>query len=298
MTRKLWRIHLKLDTEKGTAPFDHCLRNGVVGIGWPVSRKPHDWDDYMKQGEEEYAKKHNGKGWRKAANAIGPEGMQIGDLVWCRNTNGDYYIGRIESEWEYRDNEILNNVRRCKLHYVGKHVAGKIVSSFIVRATMQQVHDKTALRFSIVMFNDVANERLPLGDLGDADLFSLLTADGIEDVVGLYLQLLKGFVMVPSSCKSHSIAFEYMLVDPNSGRSAYVQVKGGNVRLDPANYYKEHPDTDIYLFSPRGYKGESTAAHVICLTKDEIIKFVEITKSIMPLNVSWAVRLWCRLRKP
>ena len=293
---KLWRIHLKPRTNS----FDHCLHKEVVGIGWAVSPKPSRWEEYLKLGESKYGD----KGWRRATNAVvKPDGMQIDDLVWSRNMNGDYYVGRIESEWKYCDDPDslsadIVNVRRCKLRYVGKQVIGKIVDSFRAGATVQQIHDDTALLFSKSMFNKVANEHLLLEDLGDVDLFSLLTADGLEDVVGLYLQSLKGLRMVPSSCKSHSIAFEYMLVDPNSERSAYVQVKGGNVQLDPADYYKEHPNTDIYLFSPSGYKRESTAAHVICLTKEEIMKFVEITKSIMPPNVSWAVWWWCRLRKP
>lgn len=295
---KLWRIHLKPASKKGIDTFDHCLRNGIVGIGWPASCRPRNWKHYMVQGEEKYGD----KAWRQAANAIGPEGMQVGDLAWCRNTNGDYYIGRIEDEWEYRDDEEslradIVNVRRCKLHYVGKQVIGAIVNCFIPAATVQQIHDKTALLFSIVVFNDVANDHLPLKDPGDVDLFSLLTADGLEDVVGLYLQLLKGLVMVPSSCKKSTPAFEYMLVAPNTGRFAYVQVKGGKVQLDPAEYYKEHADMDIYLFSPNGYKRKSANARVVCLTKDEITRFVKLAKSIMPLNISWAVSLWCRLRK-
>ena len=213
-----------------------------------------------------------------------------------------YYIGRIEGEWEYRDDEEslradIVNVRRCKLHPVGKKVIGAIVAGFIPSATVQQVHDKTALLFSTVMFNEVANEHLPLEDPGEVDLFSLLTADALEDIVGLYLQVLKGLVMEPSSCKKSAIAFEYLLVAPSTGRRAYVQVKSGNIQLDPAEYYKEHTDTDIYLFSPNGYKRKSTTTRVVCLTKDEISRFVKLANSIMPLNVSWAVSLRSRLRK-
>ena len=81
--------------------------------------------------------------------------MQVGDLVWCRKIN-DYYIGKVEGEWEYRDDEEsfkadIVNVRQCKLYYVGKQVIDEIANSF-TPATVQQIDNKTAALFSTVLF--------------------------------------------------------------------------------------------------------------------------------------------------
>ncbi len=61
--------------------------------------------------------------------------MKTGDLVWVRDNLGQYYVGRIDGPWEYRDApeyravDIIN-VRRCQLHLVGRSVAGKMAACF------------------------------------------------------------------------------------------------------------------------------------------------------------------------
>ena len=282
---KVWRVHLRPDAD-AIDPVDVCIRQNVVGIGWRVSRKPANKDEYWKLGEKEYGD----LGWSRAANAIGWR-MKEGDLVWVRDFFGIYYLGKIEGDWQYRDDpenlkaDIIN-VRPCTPYRVGTSVAGKIVNCFRPPATIQQIHDETAEIFSILVFNKIAKENLPIKHLDYIDIFSLLSDVDLEDIVGLYLQHNYGLLFLPSSRsrQNTTISYEYQLIDPKTGCPAYVQVKSGNIVLDPSNYYR-FPET-YYLFSPAGYASPSIKKHVICIGRDEIEGFLSKARTYLPLNIT------------
>ncbi|MHA1360593.1 MAG: hypothetical protein ACTSRC_20925 [Candidatus Helarchaeota archaeon] len=282
---KVWRVHLRPEAD-GIDPVDVCIRQKVVGIGWRVSRKPANKDEYWKLGEKEYGD----QGWSRATNAIGWR-MKEGDLVWVRDFFGIYYIGKIEGDWQYRDDpenlkaDIIN-VRPCKLYRVGTNVAGKVVNCFRPSATVQQIHDETAEIFSILVFNKIANENLPIKHLDYIDIFSLLSDVDLEDIVGLYLQHNYGLLFLPSSRSRQNItiSYEYQLIDPKTGNPVFVQVKSGNIVLDPSNYYR-FPDI-YYLFSPAGYTSPSIKKHVICIGRDEIEGFLSKARNYLPLNIT------------
>jgi len=288
----VWRVHLRPDADD-VDPVDVCLRQEVIGIGWRVPMRPANRDEYWSLGEKEYGD----AGWSRAANAIGWR-MAIGDLVWVRDFFGVYYLGRITGDWEYRDapenlKADIINVRSCKLHHVGASVAGKIVNCFRPSATVQQIHDETAELFSVFVFNQLTKANLPFTPPGSIDIFSLLSDVDLEDVIGLYLQKKKGLLFIPSSRsrQNTTLSHEYQLVDPKTCQPIFVQVKCGNVTLDPKDYYK-FPH-EFYLFSPAGYASPSMQNHVICLDRRDIEAFLGTSRSFLPLNVA----AWIDLRE-
>jgi len=289
---RLWRIHLRPDADH-VGPVDLCLNQGVVGIGWRVSRKPRNFDEYLSLGEKEYGN----KGWRTAANAIGKR-MKTDDLVWMRDFFGVYYLGKIDGGWEYGDGDEntqadIVNVRRCRFFRVGTSVTGKIVNCFRPSATVQPILDRTAKLFSVLTYNRVANVNVHFDGPSDVDIFGLLSDVDLEDVVGLYLQHKKRLLVIPSSRSrlNDTIAYEFQLVNPSTGQPAYVQVKSGNVILDPIRYYgSEHM---FYLFSPGGYVCTSQRENVICITREELLDFLKYNEILFPLYIA----LWHRFRE-
>ncbi|SFM99769.1 hypothetical protein [Thermodesulforhabdus norvegica] len=282
---KLWRVHLRPDAD-GVDPVDVCIQQEVIGIGWRVSKRPSNRDEYWALGEKEYGD----IGWSRAANAIGWR-MEIGDLVWVRDFFGIYYVGKITGEWEYGDNpdnlkaDIIN-IRPCKLYRVGTNVAVKIINSFRPSATVQRIHDETAELFSVFVYNKVANDSLPLPPIKKIDIYSLLSDVDLEDIVSLYLQKEKGLLFIPSSRsrRNDTISYEYQLVDPQNAQPVFVQVKSGDIVLNPSKYYK-FPHK-FYLFSPAGYTETSQREHIICIDKKDIDIFLESTRNLLPLNIS------------
>lgn len=284
----VWRIHIK---SGGVDPVKFCLKHSVVGIGWPVSRVPKTPDEYMRYGQEEYRNKGD-KGWFKAANAICYR-MKVGDLVWCRDSLGCYYLGRISGEWEYRNTPEYKaakifNVRPCNWFKEETTVAGGIVRRFIPSATVQRIDNDTVKLFSIVVYNkhnQCAGKSIFIPNSPKPDVFSLLWPEDLEDIVGLYLQRTKKLKFIPSSRsrRNTTIAYEFELVDPGTKRNAYVQVKSGNEKLDPTPYYLT--SGDFYLFSPAGYIKPSKQDNVICLDRTTIESFLAAERDWLPLNI-------------
>ena len=238
----IWRLNIKPDAAKGVDPRMFCIERNILGIGWPVvspvdADTPRDWDAYYNLGMEQYYNEDD-KGWWPAVNAIHNR-MKIDDLCWTRDWDGNYYLGRIEGDWEYRsttdyrDADIVN-VRPCTWFPTGgvDSVPGKVLNSFRAGRTVQAVDDETVSFYSRLRYNRLSKEAaydLP-GDL-KRDLFALIWPEDCEDIVGIYLQEKHGYRLIPSSCKLCTDKTEFILKTAE-GKQAYVQVKQGNVDLN------------------------------------------------------------------
>lgn len=162
----VWRFHLLPSGGPRSSPENAvklCLKQGVVGVGWQVSPKPRSAEDYFKLGREKYGD----RAWKTAAHAIVRD-MAEDDLVWFRNPLGVYYLGQVSGDWEYRnkrknrDIDIVN-VRPCKKIYtVGTTVDDKIISNFIGGQAVRRIRNNRARRFSVVKFNEIAGENIPV----------------------------------------------------------------------------------------------------------------------------------------
>ena len=196
----------------------------------------------------------------------------------------------ITGDWEYRDNEEnlqadIVNIRPVKLYKVGTRVAGKIINSFIPRKTVQQIHNTTALLFSQIVYNKCSGCNHYEINMGkNIDIFSLLSAEDLEDVVGLYLQLERDYALIPSSRgrRDDTIKYEYELLN-KKGEKAFVQTKSGNIIINPDDY--KESDGKYFLFSPAGYKYEVKSDTIETLPKSIIEEFLKKYKERLPLNI-------------
>ena len=130
--------------------------------------------------------------------------MKSGDLCWTRDKSNCYWLGRIIGPWEYRKGARylkadIVNLRKCEWVKIGleDEVAGKLVCSFIPRATLQHITNPSLVNFSKLKFNQLARETYALSS-GPLDVFELLSADELEDVILLFLQE-RGYYLIPSS---------------------------------------------------------------------------------------------------
>lgn len=288
----VWRVHLRPGggpESSGTNAVRLCLDEGVVGIGWQVSPTPKTPDEYWEAGSRAFGD----RGWKTNASAI-LHRMAVGHLVWFRDPLGDYYLGRITGDWEYRDDDTnravdIANVRPCEIHRVGTGVPGKIISAFIRGPALRPINDHTARLFSAVKFNELAGESLPVQHEG-GDLFNLLSATDLEDLTGIYLQRKENLLLIPNSRQPRgtTIHYEFELVDPETGHASYVQVKSGNERLDPAAYERAvnaEPGRRYFLFSPAGYARASKRPEVVCISRTEMEAFLTEARQYLPGNI-------------
>tara|TARA_B100000315_G_scaffold239549_1_gene258438 strand:- start:2020 stop:2916 length:897 start_codon:yes stop_codon:yes gene_type:complete len=278
----IWRLNIKTASKAGVDPRRFCLDKGVLGVGWRVDEhETLDWDSYYQLANARYYPED--KGWWPAVNAVYNR-MSVNDLCWTRDRDGQYYLGRIASEWRYDGSpdhveaDIIN-ARDCEWFRVGTvdSVPGKVVNSFIPARTVQTVADDSVAYYSQLLFNKLSGNVVYGPDRTDVSLFSLASAEDCEDIVGAYLQE-QGYRLIPSSCKSDTVAYEFVLKHRDSGRRAVVQVKQG-VPIDLAKY--ESLDCDVFLFTTQGRYVGTPSKNIHCLSVEEMIAFALANQALL-----------------
>lgn len=297
----LWRIHIKPASKTGFDSRKYCIDNNIVGFGWPIPKVEAliNSDEYYLRAREIYVGP-NDKSWYKAWNALRNK-MQVGDLIWTRTSDGNYYLGRITSSWMYDYSSVATdadicNIRACQWIKVGlvDIVPGKVISSFISARTLQAVHGETVMKYSQLLYDNLSSQSNYQSEkLVFSDIFSLLSAYDCEDVIGLYLQITLGYLVIPSSCKSDTLAYEYELVHRVTGEHAVVQVKTGGESLNRNDYGSI--EGKVFLFACNGrYLGDEYS-HIMCLFPLDIESFMQDHLNLLPRRIQFWIRIFAPL---
>ena len=292
----VWRINLKTSAKRGINPRTYCLENSLVGIGWPIRNwgdEEVNWKNYIELGRKNEG--YKGKGWSAATNAI-KNRMKIDDLIWTRDEEGNYFIGRILSDWIYDNSQQaldadMVNVRKCEWYKIGtvESVTGKVVNSFRARSTSQIVNDNAVKIFSKNTYNKKSNTQYYQEEvITEKDIFSLLSADDCEDALALFLQVEFDFMIIPSSCKKDTQHIEYELKHRKTGKKAVCQVKSGHVGLDANKYNKI--ESDVYLFATSGvYNKRDFKENIYFIDPETIRQFLFSNKILLPEKIAFWV---------
>ena len=262
--------------------FDYCLRNGLLGVGWRIDsqRNTKDWNEYFKEASQVYGRVQICKYIEKWVSE--------GDLVWTRDPEGQYYLARVISGWEYwAGSEAIEgdidvaNIFRCEFQKVDiDAVPGKVVACFRASRTIQEIADDKAAGYSKYLWNKLSNEQVYEIDKSEySDIFMMLDDEETEDLVFLYLQS-QGWYVLPNSRKADTMSFEYLAVNPLTGEKALTQVKTGKVDLDRDDY-SPYPHKVFLFQSNERYEG-SIADNVVCISRAELLKFLEKSITWLP----------------
>lgn len=294
----IWRIHLKADSQAGFDLRQHCLDNGIVGVGWQIDYDdvPVTWEEYFQKANSAYGS--TGNSWWTAMNAL-KNRMQLNDLIWTRDWYGNYFLGRITSEWYYDCSDECTradivNVRSCDWQKIGtdEAVPGKIVSSFRAGRTIQSIDDEAALMFSQITYNKNLNTAFyETKSLSGQEIFSLLSPDDCEDALAIYLQVTHDYLVIPSSCKGSTMTYEFELKHRITGKTAVVQVKSGWTRLNRDDY--KSLETDVYLFATCGEYVGTTQANIITIDPGIVRTFLFEQTHLLPEKM----KLWVEMAR-
>ena len=287
----IWRLNIKTDAEEGVDPRTFCIDRNILGIGWPVdSDTPLDWDAYYALGTEEYYEKGD-KGWWPAVNAIHNR-MATGDLCWTRDWDGNYYIGRVAGDWEYRSTDDYRkadivNVRPCEWFQTGAvdSAPGKVVNSFRAPRTVQVVDDETSSFYSKLKYNQL-NKEDAYGLPSDVkrNLFALISSEDCEDIVGIYLQEKHDYRLIPSSCKRDTLKTEFVLKTAQG--KAHVQVKQGDADLDMGEFKHDSSNPcEWFLFTTNGRYVGTGHDHLHCIEPNDMRDFALANRELMSNRV-------------
>jgi hypothetical protein len=292
----IWRIHLKADSEEDIDQRQLCIDKGIVGVGWQsdFSTVPVPWQEYLDTAQ----KKYGDTSWWTAINAM-KNRMQPDDLIWTRDYFGNYYLGRILSDWYYDTSDDCSradivNVRSCEWHKIGTEeaVPGKVVSSFRPPRTVQMIDDDNIYDFSLFTYNQKCkNNFYQVENLKGQDIYSFLSAEDCEDALAVYLQVNYDYLIIPSSCKDSTMTYEYELKNRITGKNAVAQVKSGWTPLDCDDYSKL--DTDIFLFATCGKYNGNPQPNIKTIDPERMRKFLYEKTFLLPEKM----KIWIELTR-
>lgn len=294
----IWRIHLKASAERGIDQRKLCLENGFVGVGWQINSESNNIskEEYWEKGEIKYGD----SSWKSAINAMINK-VRINDLIWTRDWNGIYYLGRITSDWYYNKSSEntsadIVNVRNCDWVKIGTEeaVPGRVVNGFRGSRALQRCLGKEVNQYSQFIYDKRNGGNFyssKIDDLQD-NIFNLISAEDCEDVVGLYLQAKHNYILIPSSCKKDTLNHEYELKNKRDGHNAVVQVKSGKTPIYVESYLELSKSKKVYLFAvSENYIGKSTSSNIITLSNKEIERFLLDYTNLLPEKIQHWIEL-------
>lgn len=287
----VWRIHIKNDVTTGYTREDllaFCQKEALIGVGWnAITTKADDETEIRKQAQC-YP---NATAGIKAVNAM--RKMQLDDLIWTR-LNGIYYLCRVTGLWKDRqptklhfDLDISNYVQAEWL-VIGTEdcVPGKVISSFRPAASAQSIRGVEEI--SAYLWNTHSQTSHYAAPCPQADIWSILSAESIEEVALLYLQVKKGYYIYTETVKHATREYECVMVH-RDGHRAYPQVKSGAVALHAADYMDAvvlDSTAHIYLFAVSENYFPNGSAQVHFLTKKELEGFLTEYRRLLPVLTS------------
>lgn len=291
----LFRMNLKT---AGVDPFEFCKNKEILGFGYPLidknknKIKPKDIDECKKLGMQQYI---NEKGFIRSINVF--KIIKEDDLIWVRY-NGIFYICRVLSKWKY-ENSIehskadIVNIIDVEFVEVGtiENVPGKVVNSFRARSTIQHVghglENNATLMATMKLYNNITKKKYyDIKPIIKDDILDMFLYEDMEEIVSLYLQVKKNYLVYTSSNKIDTQTYEFVMVSKDGKNLCYAQVKTGGIPLDGKNF--EHlvkTNNEVYLFAVSQKYINIDNKNIIALTKDEIISFIYNNKFLMPERV-------------
>lgn len=293
-TAPLYRLHLKTSGASRRELLDFCRRENLIGCGWGVGKGPLTWEQYEAKAEDDnWYGGVDGSVWAL-------RDMPDGALVWTRDPRGVYYLARVEGPWEYLagaepDRLDLHNVRPARIVECGVEavVPGKVANCFIPPRTLQSISDKAAARYSASLFAQLTGEASATGawqpTLQEV-VTTLLSSREVEDLVAMYLQRRRGYLVSPQARRKDTPAYEYALRHPD-GHVAVAQVKVGHssVPQDQASLPVDAADR-VFVFQTQGnYSGEA-APNVERIDRDDLFAWMRDEPQCLPLPVEHWVR--------
>ena len=156
----VFRIHTrpKGGLSDSKVSFLYCVKTGVLGLGWQTKSQNNKatWDEYKKEAIKIYGEKELSRVKYLKNN------VKKDDLIWTRDSKGNYYLGKVDSGWEYFSNDDAQkadivNIVRCNIKQIPSidDVPGKVIACFRPARTIQAIRDKTASDYTQYLWNKI-----------------------------------------------------------------------------------------------------------------------------------------------
>jgi len=318
---RLHRIHLKTAAGKNGHEggsrqelIDRCLFSDqpCLAIGWSYlynDYKIESFSDYL----DAFLKEKSNGSQTKFKHSVPYffSKLEPDDLIWARDLNGIYYLCRVTDKPRHFDCTAdrfrldIGAVIDVEVLKAGSSIPGFITSRFYStngsQPTLQAINNNHMLEYSQRLYNQLSGtERYPSAAT-KYDIFELLDAWDLEELVIDYLQVKYNYYLSKNSItrQDSTVKIECELFPrkfPRNGpsrKSAVVQVKVRRDTSQPWDYYDNYyfnENKEVFIFyADEDYSGYRKEIHTI--SRKELCDFIREHRSMLPGCIS----RWCDL---
>lgn len=256
----------------------YCINNNILGWGWVFcgnSECGNSLDVYYQNYKDDKIKKgEKCTSLTKAYKQI--KCMKEGDYVWTC-VKGEWYLGKISGDFNFHSPEgypEFGMLRGCVWKPITNQdlIPGNILTYSRNDRTVRCVETNDSfIQYCQYLYGDLSEEPKNL------NFWDLVHYEDLEDIVGLYLQKEKDYLVYPSTNKMGTKDYEYMLVQKTEPyKTAIIQCKNNScigednwekfergeeykgyqiyiltVKEDkhPKEKYSEYPETEMFRWS-------------------------------------------------
>ncbi len=269
----MWRTKLRSgrDDVDSDEQEKYCFSKGRIGVGWAFEEWESrlDFDELFRRVEAVEQ-----RGWgRRAALTINrfANEAQENDLIWVRDRDGLFRVCQLRGEWRFDNSRAA---RKVDIHQVRSvvwaedpftslEVPGAVVRAFAGRqSSFQRIRDEDARAYSVELWND-ANGFHRRNRPKTGDPLKRLDPIDLEDLLYVWFQYERGFLVVPGERSPSTPKYEWILIHRDTGKAAVVQVKSGGTEVDVEALHRTAKEmrAKAFVFSPeeryseRGWRG-------------------------------------------
>ncbi|EEY33935.1 hypothetical protein [Pseudoleptotrichia goodfellowii] len=324
----IWRLQTNTASSDGQSIAPFLIEKRIAAIGWSLLDKDlerlskgdsrkfeeiknkrnliknfNDYENFYNKYKKQLYKDINCV--RNLANSV-----KSGDLIWIRD-RGIYFLGKVKEnskynycyEEEYLNKDAANYINSIDWIKIGDEssIPGSLTTAFIRGRTLQKIHKKGIPEFSKLEYNRLIDEKNIKDKKYNFDnfendcetFFNYLSPSDCEDLVCMYLFYKKGYICIPSTNKNSTELYECVLLNYKTGKTAYIQVKNGEINLETKNY--EHlinDNNEVYILTTKGkvtFSKEQHKNYIKEITSENLYHFVQNKdlkiQNIIPKNI-------------
>lgn len=312
------------DHQTDSAPF--FIEKGVLSAGWSFKDTPemrveavekiHTFSDCRKFFDETSNKFGWNKKWNKQSVHYLFDNLQAGDFVWLKN-KGTYWVTQVPQEpksmfkfdmsEQFMAADSVAHIGPLEWVEVGGEdtVPGSVTTAKgRLQAAMQRIDNRdeaidlgddvyttTSLiaKSAIDKHNDISPIRF---EIPKTQIFNLMGAIGLEDLVAFWLYSEYGYVVIPSTNKISTELYEFVMVDARgrTDKKIYLQTKNGKVDLYSGDYkhlLREGLNDEVWLVTREGSIDGDVSLKFARQTRDGVERhdFNELTDYIFDKQI-------------
>jgi hypothetical protein len=278
---------------------EHCLRLGQVAIGWGVLEQPPTTLEETLERVREFPA--SGWGSRAAGTIRRFADAEWGSLIWSRHPDGTWLLGELKGAWrpDYSpaacavDAHQVRDVLWAPRRLYSEEVPGSVIRAFSGRgSSFSEIHNENGRLFSAALFAELTGSKIEkLGLTPEQILQDFLDPFDVEDLVFSYLQVERGYLVLPASRRTNNPTYEYAVVEREGGRLVPVSVKTGATFVDVGQLAStaEAGGKAVAYSTEGNYMGDGSG-RVELIDNAELLRFARSSTELLPPRV----RRWFR----